>query len=323
MMVAAINFDENRVDLISLPRDTYAKIPGVKGIYKLNASLNCGGGYEAAGGAGFLKTCEAASWMLGGIPINYYYAVTMPAVKQLVDAVGGVDYNLEMTYTMMGRRYTAGPTHLNGQGVLDYLRVRKNIQSGGDLNRVNRQKKMLIAIFKSLQEQNLILKVPEILSSFDGQLYTNCTLGQTAALTKFGYGLDGGNIGMYSMTSSSGSKHEHLQLELLPDGSDQACTDHQGRLRRGRAKGTGVYAGLREVPLGGHDRHAVPRHDGATRRVCFRRARRGRSAADGNPDDGADGDADARRDHYTVCHPGADRRADANAEPEPEPESES
>jgi len=64
---------------------------------------------------------------------------------------------------------------------------------------------MLIAIFKSLQEQNLILKVPEILSSFDGQLYTNCTLGQTAALTKFGYGLDGDNIGMYSMTSSSGS----------------------------------------------------------------------------------------------------------------------
>lgn len=205
MMVAAINFDENRVDLISIPRDTYAKIPGVNGIYKINASLNCGGGYEAAGGAGFLKTCEAASWMLGGIPINYYYAVTMPAVKQLVDAVGGVDYNLEMTYTMMGRRYTAGPTHLNGQGVLDYLRVRKNIQSGGDLNRVNRQKKMLIAIFKSLQEQNLILKVPEILSSFDGQLYTNCTLGQTAALTKFGYGLDGDNIGMYSMTSSSGS----------------------------------------------------------------------------------------------------------------------
>lgn len=205
MMVAAINFDENRVDLISLPRDTYAKIPGVKGIYKLNASLNCGGGYEAEGGAGFLKTCEAASWMLGGIPVNYYYAVTMPAVKQLVDAVGGVDYNLEMSYTMMGRQYDAGPTHLNGQGVLDYLRVRKYIQSGGDLNRVNRQKKMLIAIFESLQEKNLILKVPDILSSFDGQLYTNCTLGQTAALTKFGYSLDSDNIGMYSMTSSSGS----------------------------------------------------------------------------------------------------------------------
>lgn len=199
MMVMAINFDENRVDLISLPRDTYAKIPGVKGIYKLNASINCGGGFEAEGGAGFLKTCEAASWMLGGIPVNYYYAVTMPAVKELVNAFGGVDYNLELSFKMAGRSYEAGPTHLNGQGVLDYLRVRKYVSSGGDLNRVNRQKEMLVALFESMQKQNLILKIPDIIGSFDGQLFTNCTLGQTAALTKFAYTLDKDNIGMHSI----------------------------------------------------------------------------------------------------------------------------
>jgi LCP family protein required for cell wall assembly len=202
MMVLAINFDENRVDLISLPRDTYAKIPGVKGIYKLNASINCGGGFEAEGGAGFLKTCEAASWMLGGIPVNYYYAVTMPAVKELVDIVGGVDYNLEMSFRMAGREYSAGPHHLSGQGVLDYLRVRKNVQGSGDLNRINRQKKMMIALFESMQEQNLILKIPEIIGAFNGQLFTNCTPGQTAALTKFAYGLSSDDIGMYSMSGT-------------------------------------------------------------------------------------------------------------------------
>ncbi len=206
MIVMAINFDENRVDLISLPRDTYAKIPGVKGIYKLNASLNCGGGFEAPGGAGFLKTCEAANWMLGEVadryPINYYYAVTMPAVKQLVNAIGGVDYDLDVSFTMMGRSYNAGPTHLNGQGVLDYLRVRKKVKDYGDLNRINRQKKMLIAIFETMRKQNLILKVPDILNSFEGQLYTNCTFAQTAALAKFAYTLDQNNIGMYSMDGS-------------------------------------------------------------------------------------------------------------------------
>lgn len=203
MIVMAINFDENRVDLISLPRDTYANIPGVKGIYKLNASLNCGGGFEAPGGAGFLKTCEAANWMLGEVadryPINYYYAVTMPAVKELVNAIGGVDYNLDVSFKMMGRSYSMGPAHLNGQGVLDYLRVRKNVAGTGDLNRINRQKKMLIAIFETMKEQNLILKVPDILNSFEGQLYTNCTFAQTAALAKFAYTLDQNNIGMYSM----------------------------------------------------------------------------------------------------------------------------
>jgi LCP family protein required for cell wall assembly len=202
MMVAAINFDENRVDLISLPRDTYAEIPGVEGIYKLNASLNCGGGFEAEGGAGFLKVCEAASWMLGGIPVNYYYAVTMPAVKELVDTVGGVDYDLEVSFKMAGRSYSAGEQHLSGQGVLDYLRVRKNVQGSGDLNRINRQKKMMIALFDSMKDQNLILKIPDIVSSFEGQLFTNCTFGQTAALTKFAYNLSSDDIGMYSIGGS-------------------------------------------------------------------------------------------------------------------------
>ena len=150
ILVLAINFDENRVDMISIPRDTYAKIPGVKGIYKINASLDCGGGLFAENGAGFEKVCDAASWMLGDIPVDYYYAVTMPAVKQLVDAVGGVDYDLELDFKMQGRTYQKGQQHMDGQAVLDYLRVRKNVVSSGDNNRVNRQKKMLVALFQSM-----------------------------------------------------------------------------------------------------------------------------------------------------------------------------
>ena len=141
MIVLAINFDKQTVDMISLPRDTYAKIPGVQGIYKLNASLDCGGGlYERdengkpvldekgnfkVNSKGFEKVCESCSRMIGGLPINYYYAVTMPAVKQLVDAIGGVDYNVDVAFEMNGREYAAGQQHMNGQGVLDYLRVRK------------------------------------------------------------------------------------------------------------------------------------------------------------------------------------------------------
>jgi len=199
IMIMAVNFDENRVDLISVPRDTYANIPGIQGIYKINASINCGGGFEAEGGAGFLKTCETASWMLGGIPVDYYYAVTMPAVKELVDVFGGVDYDLELSFSMAGRKYYKGQQHMNGQGVLDYLRVRKNISSSGDLNRINRQKDMLVALFRQMQNNNLIVRIPDILSAFDGQLFTNCSLSQTAALARFAYDLDANNIGMHSM----------------------------------------------------------------------------------------------------------------------------
>ena len=211
MIVCAVNFNENRVDLISLPRDTYANIPNVKGVYKLNAALNCGTdgtnyGLFCENGEGFEKVCEAAEWMLGGIDVDYYYAVTMESVKQIVDIVGGVWYNLEGDFDNGGRYYKAGFQFMDGQACLDYMRVRKGGHgqlSTGDSNRVIRQKNMMVAIFKKMKEENIVLKVPEILAAFDGALFTNCTPAQTAALALFGYKLNPEDIGAHSMVGDS------------------------------------------------------------------------------------------------------------------------
>lgn len=196
MLVLAINFNEGTADLISLPRDTYAKIPGVEGIYKLNASLDCGGGMTPSG---YEKVCEAAEWMLGGINVDYYYAVTMPVVKRLGNVVGGVDYDVEMDFTMAGRSYKAGMQHLDGQGILDYLRVRKGVNESGDLNRVNRQKRMLVALFNAMKKSNKLPLIPEIISAFGEDIATNTTLQQTMALALWALDLKTDNIHMYSM----------------------------------------------------------------------------------------------------------------------------
>ncbi len=195
MLLLAVNFKENKVDMISIPRDTYAKIPGVNGKYKINASINCGGGMPD----GLPKVCEAASWMLGGIPVDYYYAVTMPVVKELVDAIGGVEYDLDVDFTMAGRSYKKGLQYMDGQAVLDYLRVRKNVAQAGDQNRINRQKKMLLALFSACKERNLVVKFPEIVQAFQGKLFTNMSFDQTVALALFAYNLPPDKIAMHSM----------------------------------------------------------------------------------------------------------------------------
>ncbi len=64
----------------------------------------CGGGKTEDG---FQKACEAASWLLGGIKINYYCAVDMRAMIAIGDTIGGVDFKLEMSYKGQFGKYNA------------------------------------------------------------------------------------------------------------------------------------------------------------------------------------------------------------------------
>lgn len=207
MIVLSINKETNKVSMISLPRDTYAKIPGVDGIYKLNASINCGGGW---GDSGFQKVCESAEWMLGDVvKLDGYFAVDMNAVKGLVDAIGGVDYDLDISFDNMGREYTKGLQHMDGQAVLDYLRVRKaehivDKNQATDSHRVERQKKMLIAIFEKIKSNGLLAGIPNLISAFDGNLEYNLTFNQISALAYYALtNVDTEDINMYSMSGGS------------------------------------------------------------------------------------------------------------------------
>ncbi|MDD3243206.1 MAG: LCP family protein [Eubacteriales bacterium] len=196
MMILAMNFDENKVDMISVPRDTHAKIANTEGIYKLNSALTLGGGITDAG---FMNVCDSVEWELGGVPVDYYIAVTMPVVKELTNAIGGIDFYVDVPITIQGRSMEVGYQHLDGQQVLDYCRARKNMEESGDLNRVNRQKKMLLAVFEKLQRSTQIFDVPELLLSMQGKVYTNLNLNQLAAMAVFGKKLDSANITMRTM----------------------------------------------------------------------------------------------------------------------------
>lgn len=193
MLVLAINFEKNTVDMISVPRDTYAKIANVEGIYKLNSSVHHGGGVPD----GFMNVCRSVSGVLGGIPIDYYVGVTMPVVKELVNEIGGVEYDVDVKIRLQGRTIEPGLQHMDGQKVLDYLRARKGIDH--DLGRVNRQKKMLVALFKKMKQEKTILDAPALVLKYKDRLHTNLSTAQVAALAVFAYNLDSDYIRMHTM----------------------------------------------------------------------------------------------------------------------------
>lgn len=170
-VVVSINKTQKTVKLVSLPRDTLSYVPGVKGIYKLNAAVNCAKDIKS----GIEKTRGTVSFHLGGVEIHHYAAVDVPALIALGNAIGGIDYDLEMSYTATSGHYNKGWQHLDGQGIMDYMRARKNAPVGGtDLGRTERQRKMMSAILQKIKSQpSLIFKCVGVLFDKDVNIFTD------------------------------------------------------------------------------------------------------------------------------------------------------
>ena len=206
-MIVAINFDKKEVSLISIGRDCFTNIPGHSGFYKFNGVFNVGGGM-ADPHAGLALSCRTAQMWLGGVSVPYYFGVDFQAVIDLVDAVGGIDYDSDIAlFDLDGRQIARiGKNHLDGRGVLAYLRMRQTA-GGLDYQRTERQRRMMIALFRKLKEAGQLSMIPALLESMGDELYTNVTVAQVAALVAFAkdvdpddvhpYGIYGGNYGRF------------------------------------------------------------------------------------------------------------------------------
>lgn len=199
IMIVSVNLTQKTIDLVSLPRDTITYVPGVRGIYKLNAAINCSDDVEG----GIRNLLHSASWLLGGIPVDTYCVVDMNAMIVLGDAIGGVDFDLEMAYTGgSGRKYRKGPQHLDGQGMMDYVRARKNATIDyNDIGRTGRNRKMIATIIQKLKgDLTLLPRALSIVYSGKHHIYTNIRLSDIQSLMQTALTLDTDHMGSHVLT---------------------------------------------------------------------------------------------------------------------------
>lgn len=122
--------------VISLPRDTYVKIPG-KGHNKLNAAFSWGGQTL------LVKTVEG----LTGLTVDHYVQVGMNGVAKIVDGLGGVNlcWNQSFNDRMTGLSWQAGCHDVDGNTALSFSRMRY-ADPLGDIGRTQRQRLVISAV---------------------------------------------------------------------------------------------------------------------------------------------------------------------------------
>lgn len=199
MMVVSLHTTDNTMSLISLPRDSLTYVPGIRGIYKLNGAVNAGGGKNEAG---LLKACQAASALLGNVPIDYYFGIDMGEIAKAVDLLGGVDLKVTVPFTTeAGKRYSTGMKHLDGDAVYSYMRARKSAE-GTDKGRTKRQRAVISAILEKMQREKLFLQIPQILVAIQDGYYTNISPAAILRLLPLAVNADVRKMNLYTVEGS-------------------------------------------------------------------------------------------------------------------------
>jgi LCP family protein required for cell wall assembly len=235
MMLVSVDLVNHDVDLISIPRDSYVRINGGSQRTKINAAFVYGGG---ANKDGYQYAMDTVSWVFGDITIDYYVGFGMQVVKDVVDAMGGIDFDVDIDFTMNGRKTEKGFQHLDGQKALDYARYRGG--GRGDIDRVDRQQRIIFAMFEQMKSRDQIKNIPAVYTAVMNQIDTNLDFIQVAALaywardltmdgidrhTLDGYGLMISNISYYVLDQD---KKKELVKDIfgiditIPEGEDYA-----------------------------------------------------------------------------------------------------
>ena len=177
LMVAMVDPGKDKLSLLSVPRDTLVSIPG-HGWDKINHAYAYGGHQLSQ------KTLENFL----GLQISHYILVDFQGFVKLVDAIGGVDIDVEkdMQYTDPYDGETglvislhAGRQHLDGTTAIQYVRYR---DEEGDIGRVKRQQKFMKAVFQKLSATNLLTRAPEIARTLYQSIDTDLSVTDLASL---------------------------------------------------------------------------------------------------------------------------------------------
>jgi LCP family protein required for cell wall assembly len=181
LMVARVDPQKKTVLLVSIMRDSRVNIPGY-GMNKINAAYSFGGTQLA------LETVR----QLTGLPITKYIDVGFTGFETIVDAMGGVWFNVPEYINGVPNGETSakarhdrilqkGYQKLDGLQALTFVRERHQF-ANQDYTRVKDQQAFLKALAKQALQIGNVLNAPQIINAVADDVNTNMSLTELADL---------------------------------------------------------------------------------------------------------------------------------------------
>ena len=207
ILLVNINFTNNKVTLMSIPRDLLVQIPNSPKYIKINGLL----AEENALWRQKNQGVKTWNWIktkvedITALKVDNVAIVDLDGFRYFIDSIGGINIYLEQPLIDPNLsdpdnpndifRLEAGWNYLNGQKAAKFIRSR--FGPTGDFYRITHQHDLLAAIFQKLKALNIFSNVPKLLSiwnSWKGYLFTDIGINEVIKLTKFANNLNKDNL---------------------------------------------------------------------------------------------------------------------------------
>lgn len=177
ILLVSIFTKEQKVNLLSFPRDLFVDIPGF-GQERINTT-------QAKGG---FELTNATFEYNFGIHLDHYLLTNFGGFQAIIDTLGGIDINAaknlydrcDLPYSH-GSYCSVGPGvhHLDGPLALWYVRSRN---STSDFDRLRRAQEVLEGLFHKLITWDALSNAPELYNLFISNVETNLSLNDILPL---------------------------------------------------------------------------------------------------------------------------------------------
>ncbi len=168
IMVGSFDTVNGKLNIVSIPRDTLINIQHE--VKKANAAYHYANYYKDIEGSSYYGIDPVTSMRkelvksMLGFDVDKYVLVNLKAAEEVVDAIGGVEFDLPIDMNFDSKNQdlhihlNKGKQTLNGEQFVQVMRFRSSY-AGGDLERIEMQHKLL----RALADQMLTLgNVPNI-----------------------------------------------------------------------------------------------------------------------------------------------------------------
>lgn len=198
LMVGTIDTVNKTIHVMSIPRDT--KVDTRRSGKKINGALGTGG---------VQRVIKEVSGVIGFEP-DFYVKVGLEGLIKLVDAIGGVDFDVpyKMNYDDPTQdlhiHFEPGPTHLDGQKAMELVRYRGH--AGSDFSRMELQQQFLMVVAKKMLTPKNITKIETFARIYSENVETDLTVGNLIWFGLKFYEIGTDNIYMHTLPTYTKDK---------------------------------------------------------------------------------------------------------------------